>query len=208
MIPDSYLTLKEPASAKLKVKGSLFIGHVVSVKNCEEAEAFIRNISKEYHDASHNCYAFRFGIGDKTLFRHHDAGEPSGTAGKPILNAIESRNLTDIVCVITRYFGGTKLGTGGLARSYNRCSGKTLDACKKVKVYITVLKKISFPYDLTGTVMSLISNYNCQIVKTKYGPDTVLEIMIRISKTEEFERALLNASSGRVTISGEEVADH
>ena len=208
MIPDSYLTLKEPASAKLKVKGSLFVGHVVSVKNREEAEAFIRKISKEYHDASHNCYAFRLGIGDKTLFRYHDAGEPSGTAGKPILNALESRNLTDLVCVVTRYFGGTKLGTGGLARSYNRCAGKTLDTCNKIKVYITVLKRVSFPYDLTGTVMSLISNYNCQIVKTKYGPDTVLEIMIRISKTEEFERALLNASAGRVTISGEEVADH
>jgi len=202
---DVYNTLGGWASHQIRVKGSRFIGYAAPVKNREEAESFVQEISKNHHDATHNCFAYRIGLGDNSLFRYSDAGEPSGAAGKPILKAIDGRVLTDVACVVTRYFGGTKLGTGGLARAYGQCAGETLDMGEKVERFLIAGLRVVFGYDLTGAVMALISNYGCQIGNTVYGSETEMILRVRQSKAADFERDILNITGGKVRIFREEV---
>ena len=114
---DHYLTVRRMTqSVETTVKGSKFIGRAYPVKNSSEANKQYQGVKKQYHDASHNCFAYRI---DEKEFRYSDDGEPSGTAGRPILKAIELNNLYKILITVTRYFGGIKLGTGGLARAYS-----------------------------------------------------------------------------------------
>lgn len=205
MTNDNYTTLKGMASSEIKVKGSRFIGYAITAGDKLGAESFIGEISKKHHDATHNCFAYRIGIGDGTIFRYSDAGEPSGTAGRPILESIEGRELTDVVCVVTRYFGGTKLGTGGLARAYGECASGTLDNGEKVIKYVTGTIRIVFEYDLTGVVMTLVSDYDCKIESTHYKTDTEMTLSVRLSLLERFRQALIDATAGKVKILGEEV---
>ena len=205
MTNDSYTTLKGMTSSEIKVKGSRFIGYATTAGNKQEAEFFIRRISKKHHDATHNCFAYRIGIGDNAIFRYSDAGEPSGTAGRPILEAIEGRELTDVVCVVTRYFGGTKLGMGGLSRAYGECAVKTLDRGDKIKEYVTQPLRIAYEYYLTGVVMGLVSDYDCKIESTQYKTGTEMILNVRLSLLERFRQALIDATAGKVKILGGEV---
>lgn len=208
MDPDVYYTLGNRASAVIKVKGSRFIGCAAPVREVKEAQSFIQEILKRYHDATHNCFAYRIGIGDGSLFRYSDAGEPSGTAGKPILDAIDGRGVTDAICVVTRYFGGTKLGMGGLARAYARCAGETLEKCGKVERYLYVALRIVFGYDLTGTVMALISRYGNKVIDTIYGSETEMVLQVRESMEDKFKQDLMNVTVGKVRVSREGVRDY
>ena len=200
MCDDAFHTLKAEASAETKVKGSRFIGYTAPVENRTDAEAFIQSISKKHHDAAHNCFAYRVGIGDNAVFRYSDAGEPSGTAGKPILDAIDGRNLTNAICVVTRYFGGTKLGTGGLARAYHDCASHTLDAGTIVVKYVTDTLHIRYPYDFTGVVMKLVSDHGCCVEETIYENEPETLVRIRVSKIKRFQQELIDATSGKVKI--------
>jgi uncharacterized YigZ family protein len=204
---DRYFTLGVRASREMKVKGSRFIGYAGPVRDRDEAESFIREVSRKHHDATHNCFAYRLGSGDASAFRFNDDGEPSGTAGRPILDAIDSRSLTDVVCVVTRYFGGTKLGTGGLARTYGRCAGEALDGGGNVERFLIASIRIRFDYNLTGSVMGLIARYDAAVERTVYGAESEMVLRVRQSKTEDFVRELVNATSGRARVLGEEVAD-
>ncbi len=206
MEKDVYFTIKKRASAEIKVKGSRFIGHAAPIKSREEAESFIKEVSKKYYDATHNCFAYRANMGETSLFRTSDAGEPSGTAGKPILNVIDGLELTNVVCVVTRYFGGTKLGTGGLARAYSQCAGETLEREGKVKHFKTVTIRVVLGYELTGIVMTLVSSYNCQIKNTIYGSEVEMVLRIRQSSIDRFKQNLIDSTSGRVKILREEVS--
>ena len=205
MTNDSYTTLKGKTSSEIKVKGSRFIGYATTIRDKQEAESFIGKISRKHHDATHNCFAYRIGIGDRAVFRYSDDGEPSGTAGKPILEAIDGRELAHTVCVVTRYFGGTKLGTGGLARAYGECAAVTLDQGDKIKKYLTHTVRIAFEYDLTGVIMGLVSEYECKIESTHYKTDTDMTLIVRLSLLERFRQALIDATAGKVKILGEEV---
>lgn len=206
MEKDVYFTIKEKASAEVKVKGSRFIGHAAPIKSREEAESFVREVSKKYYDATHNCFAYRVNTENSSLFRISDAGEPSGTAGKPILNGIDGLELTNVVCVVTRYFGGIKLGTGGLARAYNQCAKETLEKGEKIKCFKTAIVKIVLPYELTGIVMRLISSYNCHIEKTVYGSEVEMTLSIRESSTERFTENLIDSTGGKIKILRKEVS--
>ena len=200
MATDVYYTLGERASGETKVRGSRFIGYAAPVEGREGAGMFIQKISRQHHDATHNCYAYRVGVGDDALFRYSDAGEPSGTAGKPILEAIDGRRLTDVVCVIARYFGGTKLGTGGLARAYAQCAGDVLDRGGKVEQFLTVRLMIAYGYDLTGVVMGLVSRYGCEVLDTSYGSDTTMVLRVRQGGVDAFTQALQDVTAGRVKV--------
>jgi len=120
------LRIKEKCRHEERVKDSRFIATAAPVSDEKEANTFISEIKKEFHDASHNCSAWRIGRGNKSIYRYNDDGEPSGTGGRPILKAIEIRELSDICVVVTRYFGGTKLGTGGLSRAYGQLATELL----------------------------------------------------------------------------------
>ncbi|MBN2030478.1 YigZ family protein [bacterium] len=205
---DAYYTLQKSASQEIKIKGSRFIGYAKSVDSQHEAETFISEISQKHHHATHISYAYRVGRGDGSIFRYHDAGEPAGTAGKPILDAIEGRDLTNVVCVIGRYFGGTKLGTGGLAKAYGECARQTLSRGGKIERFVTVAYRIVFDYDFTGVIMHLVARYSCQIIETVYGEKTELVLQIRQSRMHAFEQDALNNTNGQVNLLREEASDY
>lgn len=140
-------TINENVSAEIVEKKSKFIANIVYVKNVEEAEKCIENIKKEYYDARHNCYAYSIMTKDGIVNKASDDGEPNGTAGAPILNIINKNNLINIVVVVTRYFGGVLLGTGGLVKAYSDSTLKALDGAK-------------FVIEEKGYEISLQINYN------------------------------------------------
>jgi uncharacterized YigZ family protein len=187
---DEYLTVRGRGTKEIKVKGSRFIAAAAPVGSEEEAKTLVGQISREHHDATHNCYAYRVGHGDEAVFRFSDAGEPSGTAGKPILEAIECRGLTDVAVVVTRYFGGTKLGTGGLARAYRESAQAVLEKVGTITAFLTDDFTVSFPYDLTKEIRKLLGKHDVRVLGEKYGHKTSLSIRIRKSRSERFREEL------------------
>lgn len=197
---DFYYSVKSEAVAEIKVKGSRFLGYVSSAQSEAAAEAFIRGIRKKHYDATHNCTAWRIGSGDRSLFRYNDDGEPSGTAGRPMLDAIDAAGITDTVCVVTRYYGGTKLGTGGLARAYGETAAAAVQAAGREEHLITGRLAIVFDYDLTGIVMNRIAFHQGSVRDTRYSDHTELVVDVRLSKIEMLVRDLTDTTAGRTTI--------
>ncbi len=200
MIIDSFKTIKQYALAELKEKGSRFICQVHPVTGRDQAEEHIAAIGARYYDATHNCYAYCIGLGPQTLSRFSDDGEPSGTAGKPILQAITGRELTNVVAVVTRYFGGTKLGTGGLVRAYSSVASQALDLAETRIDYLTTIVHIIFEYHYANLVKKIIDNYNAEVKSADYQTHVSQHVLVRNSKTEEFINQLINQSSGHIKI--------
>ena len=195
---DVFYTLGKPGRFELKIKGSRFIGHATSAGTQDIAAILVNSISRQYHDATHHCYAYRIGQGDGSIFRMNDDGEPAGTAGKPILDVIDRRRLKNVICVVTRYFGGTKLGTGGLARAYGECAAGTLDNGEVIEKYLTESFLIHFAYEWTGKVMPLMKKYALQMEKGDFKTQMEIKVIVRRSKAETFKSDLMNATSGKV----------
>ena len=187
---DEYLTIRGRGSAEIKVKGSRFIATLAPVSSEEEAKKFVAQVSRNHFDATHHCYAYRVGLGHQAVFRYSDAGEPSGTAGRPILEAIDGRGLTNVVVVVTRYFGGTKLGTGGLARAYQESALAALDKVGSRRTFLTVDFNLSFPYHLTKEVQRLLGKHGSQILQEEYGQRVSLTVRVRKSRSERFREEL------------------
>jgi uncharacterized YigZ family protein len=202
---DVYYTLGRTARFETKVKGSRFIGYAAPAVSGEIAAKLVESMQRQFHDARHHCFAFRVGLGRNALYRISDGGEPSGTAGRPILEAIDRRNLTDTVCVVTRYFGGTKLGTGGLARAYGECAAGTLDNGEITEHHISVTVRILFGCELTGRVMTLIQKTGCRIEKGDFQAQTRIHLRIRKSVEERFIQDLINVTSGKIQFLSEDV---
>ena len=200
IVNDEYYTLAKIATDVIKIKGSRFIGYASPVREREDAEAYIDRIRKKHHDATHNCSAYRIGLADGAVLRFNDDGEPSGTAGMPILEAIDGRELTDTVCVVTRYFGGIKLGTGGLARAYGECAGRVLDKARSVRRFMTDTIRVALDYDLTGIVMHAISTFEARVLDTQYGERTEMCVSVRRSRKDAFLKAILDRTSGKAVV--------
>lgn len=200
MITDEFHTIKDPQQSEIKVKGSSFIGTASPVQSRDEAEQFLSAIQKKYFDATHHCYAYQTGYGADLVFRYSDDGEPSGTAGKPIYHVITGRQLTNLIVVVTRYFGGTKLGTGGLARAYSDSATDVLSRCDIITRIIYRTVHFRFPYDETSTVMRLISTLECKINETKYDALTEMDVDVRAGKADEFCAQLIDMTRGKATI--------
>ncbi len=200
MDDDEYLTIGQEQTTKIKVKGSRFIGTICPVNTEEQAIEFIHRVSQKFHDATHNCYAYQIGLNLPTITRFSDAGEPAGTAGLPILNVIKGRQLTNVAVVITRYFGGTKLGKGGLIRAYSECTWKVIEQCSIIKKYIIKKLCLKFDYNLTGSVMRVALSFNANILESIYSQQVSLVLTIRKSLVENFKSNLLEISSGKVSI--------
>lgn len=199
-LEDSYLTVNKFTQAEIKVKGSRFIGRVRFVHSRAEAESFIADIAKQFYDASHNCFAYRVGLGSKAEYRYSDDGEPSGTAGIPILKAIEGRSLTNTVLVVTRYFGGTKLGTGGLARAYAECAQKVLDTAGVAKKFLFERYMLTFPYELQNTVDKVIYAMHAAIISSDYAQETSMLVSVRMRDAGEFKGKILQLGAGRIQL--------
>jgi uncharacterized YigZ family protein len=201
---DVYYTLGRPGRYELKVKGSRFTGVAAPAGSREIAERLVESLEKQFYDATHNCYAYRVGRGGGAVFRTSDAGEPSGTAGRPILAAIDRLNLTDTVCVVSRVFGGVKLGTGGLARAYGECAAGALEASEITERFISVAMKVTFGCELTGRVMALIQKHGCKIRKGDFQARTEIRLNVRKSLAERFRTDVTHATSGKAVFSDDD----
>ena len=175
---DTYLTIEAPGEGIYKEKMSRFLSFAVPVVSVDEALAYVEQYRKEYYDARHVCWAYMIGA-DRKCFRSNDNGEPSGTAGKPILGQINSANLTDILIVVVRYFGGIKLGTGGLIVAYRTAASEAIAACNIVERLIENCVKIHFEYPLMNEVMRIVKEEQAAVVAQSFEMDCEMTLRLR-----------------------------
>ncbi len=197
ILADEYLVPAAETAAETKVKGSKFIASIFHAVSKEEAEKIYEQVKKKFYNASHNCFAYRI---DKDIFRYSDDGEPTGTAGKPILQILDGAGLIEALCVVTRYFGGTKLGTGGLIRAYSDCSSNAVKSLKiKTKVRTQRLLLV-FNYDQENTVRTFLNRVNGRITCSDYAEKVQLCVDIPQSKCALFEDQLIEAAQSSIKI--------
>ncbi len=192
---DIYYTIAKAETAELKVKSSKFIASATPVPSKELALEFLNNIKTRYHDASHNCFAYR--IGKEGLdYRLSDDGEPSGTGGKPILFTVNKYKISDVIVVVTRYFGGKKLGVAGLARAYANAADDVLKICKIVPVYITTPVKIQCIYEDLDVIKKILSEKAVSF-EEKYHDSIEIVAHVLSSNTDSFVSAIIANTKGR-----------
>ncbi|MBT6581458.1 MAG: YigZ family protein [Bacteroidetes Order II. Incertae sedis bacterium] len=196
---DTYLVLDGPSTASIKIKGSRFIAEALPVSDVSEAEQALASIRKRDYDATHHCSAWRIGKQGET-FRYSDDGEPSSSAGLPIFRQIEGKELTNTMVVVIRYYGGTKLGTGGLVRAYGDAAKEALDAAPILEVIARTRMHFQFGYEDTSPAMHVISQFDAKRVDTKYGDDTVIILDVRSIEADAFADAIRESLSGRGTV--------
>lgn len=188
---------------ELKVKGSRFIADLFPVENKLEIEEALTRLRKEFYDASHHCYAYRLGAGAE-LIRAADDGEPSGTAGKPILLMLTTAQLTNVLLVVTRYFGGTLLGTGGLARAYAESAQIAIALAERKTVLAMSNFECDLAYDDLSTLQRLLPKFEALITESVYDERVKLRIMTRTKMIGPLQAALIDQLSGRVNIRSNE----
>jgi uncharacterized YigZ family protein len=185
---DEYFTVIDKSkAAESKIKGSRFIAHVFHVENKKQVQLKYRNICKEYHDARHNCFAYRISDED---FRYSDDGEPAGTAGKPIFQVLKSKDLYQTLIIVTRYFGGIKLGTGGLSRAYSDACKEALSRVKIVTEVRYTATSIQIGYEQLTFITHLVSKYKGKIDRTDYGEKISLAVKIPRSVFSSFQKEI------------------
>ncbi len=178
MFTDSYLTVKQPAQGLFKDKGSKFIGYIFPIQSVEDVKGILVELKAEHPKARHVCWALRLST-DRSVFRVNDDGEPSGTAGKPILNTLLSANLTQVCVAVVRYFGGTLLGVPGLIHAYKEAS---LAAIKEAQIIEKTIKdryQIHVPYTQLNKVMKILKDENITILAQELDTECSLIIEIR-----------------------------
>jgi uncharacterized YigZ family protein len=189
--PESYLTIREGSEGLFRDRGSRFIARAVPVTDKEEALRIVDDIRREYHDARHHCWAYRIGTGEGE-WRVNDDGEPAGSAGNPILGQIRSFELTDVIIVVVRYFGGTLLGVGGLINAYRTASREALESAVIVRKRITEKLIIRFPYDRMKSVTRIIREEKLKQTDQIFELDCSITLELPPSKIEKVtERFLL-----------------
>lgn len=188
-----YIVPYQNAESEFTEKRSRFITHLYKVETEAEARARIEEMKKKYYDARHNCWCYLLQEGG--VVRYSDDGEPQGTAGMPMLDVLRRENLTNVLCVVTRYFGGVLLGTGGLVRAYTKSTQLALEnaGINEVNRYAVVL--ITCPYSLLGTVQNLLPEHNCMVEETDYAADVTLTATLPEDGTAALEQALRDATS-------------
>jgi len=180
---DTYKTIISEAEGLYKEKGSKFLSFAMPVSTAEQAKEIVKEYRKKYYDARHVCYAYMIGA-ERTDFRANDDGEPSGTAGRPILGQINSRELTNVLVIVIRYFGGILLGTGGLVVAYKEATADALDRTEIIEKTVDIRISISFDYVLMNDVMRVIKDVNAQITAQTYVNQCMMQLSIRKQDAE------------------------
>ena len=186
-------------SCEMKVKGSRFIGEAHLVSTPDEVEDVLRSVQKREYAATHYCWAYRMSP-DGSQFRINDDGEPSGTAGRPILRQIDSFGITNVIVVVTRYYGGTKLGKGGLVRAYGDSAKCALDNCAIEEKTIREKIRVTFAYDDTSLALHAIQDFDIIIERYDYHDQTELVLAVRKSVLQQFEHAFVDKLRGRAKV--------
>lgn len=195
----AYETVYEGGIGEIVEKKSRFIAQVFPVKTEEEAVELIGQVKKEYWDARHNCYAFVLGAGGE-ITRCSDDGEPSGTAGRPILEVLTGRELTNILVVVTRYFGGTLLGTGGLVRAYSEAAKEGLKNSRLIKKQVGRRLDVYTDYNGLGKLQYVAANLSLAILDTVYTEEVVLKLLVPEELREKAEKEITEATAGKAKL--------
>jgi uncharacterized YigZ family protein len=186
---DTYQTIREPSEGLYKEKGSRFLAFAFPVNNREDTENKVSDLRKKYHNARHHCYAYVLKP-DQSEYRINDDGEPSNSAGQPILAQIKAHNLTNILVVVVRYFGGTLLGTGGLIRAYKTAAADAIHNASIVTATIREIYQLRYGYDLTGAVLKVVEDPGVKILDQAFDEQVRMEIGIRKSVAERVIKKL------------------
>lgn len=197
---DAYFTIQQPAKAEIKRKGSRFIGEAMLVQDIEEATEQLKQIKKREHAATHHCYAWQVGLGTEVKFKYSDDGEPSGSAGRPIYDVLCGHELTNLLLVVTRYYGGTKLGTGGLVRAYGDTATAALDKAGRLERFVKSGIRVVIDFGLYDRLAKLIHSYGAQQSRADFSDRVTLEIQVRQSRVEKLIIDIVQLSSGKATI--------
>ena len=209
VVTDTYLTVAKRATATFEVQGSEFLGHVSRADTVPDAEEFIERVESEYDDATHNVPAYRVPAGEASkripgsdiMLREYssDDGEPTGSAGKPALNVLVQRDVRNVVAVVTRYYGGTNLGVGGLARAYSRAVKEGLDEAGVIEERPHRRFVVRTEYDDSGTVRGVIESSGVEF-DVDYDEEVRFEVRVPMVEIEDLIDRLNSATSGRVEI--------
>lgn len=194
---DTYKTITGIAEGLFTEKRSKFIAYAVPVRTVEEVKEQVEKFRKQYYDARHVCWAYMLGH-ERKNFRANDDGEPSGTAGKPILGQINSNELTNVLVVVIRYFGGIKLGTGGLIVAYKAAAAEVLAVSEVEERTVDVDIKVIYEYPFMNGVMRIIKEMNVEIVSQSFDMDCEMTLRIRMNDVGMLKERLLKVDSLRI----------
>ncbi len=192
MEEDRYLTLEAPAETSCRERSSKFLAYAYPVEDEERIRTILDELRKRYYDATHHCYAWRLGPRGEQ-FRANDDGEPSGTAGKPILGQLLSHELTDTLIVVVRYFGGTKLGVPGLIAAYREAAAEAIAAARIVERTVDRTIRIDFPYAAMNDIMRVVKEERPRIVEQRFDNLCTMRLAIRESCAERLAERLKKA---------------
>ncbi len=189
LFSDTYLTIEKSSEALFKDKGSKFLAFAYHVDSEKEIKDILIKLKKEHHTANHHCYAYRLGA-DKLNYRANDDGEPNNTAGKPILGQIQSFDLTNILVVVVRYFGGTLLGVSGLINAYKNSANEVIKASTIIEKQILYNYTINFYFEYLNDVMKLLKQLDCKINNQQFDNNCEISFAIRKANSEQCEEKL------------------
>ena len=198
-IKDSYLTISAPAECAMRERSSKFLSYAYPVKSEEQIKEILDTLHKQYYDATHHCYAWRLGPNGEH-FRANDDGEPSGTAGKPILGQLVSKEITDCLVVVVRYFGGTKLGVSGLIQAYREAAADVLDQADIIELTVDTVVRVDFSYMVMNDVMRIIKDESPKVVEQSFDNLCTITLAIRKSKAEQLLGKLSKISGATLEV--------
>lgn len=198
MTEDTYKTIAAPAESVYTEKRSKFIAIALPVRTLAEIKAYLEEYQKKYYDARHVCYAYMLGA-ERKEFRANDNGEPSGTAGKPILGQINSNELTDILVIVIRYFGGIKLGTSGLIVAYKTAAAQALSEAQIIEKTVDEQVTVVFEYPFMNDIMRIVKEESPEVLSQSYDMDCVMALRIRKSQMPRLRMRLEKVETARVS---------
>ena len=190
VIKDTYTSIASPSRGLYKDQGSRFISFAYPVETEAQVKELVDALKKEYHDARHHCYAYRLGL-DGSRFRMNDDGEPSSTAGRPILSQIDSAGLSDVLVVVVRYFGGIKLGVPGLIKAYKTATQDALGQAAKIEKTAAVSYHIEFDYLNMESVMRTLKDMDIPQSGQSFNQSCSMDIRVRLSQDEDLKKRLV-----------------
>ncbi len=193
-----YKTLKLLSEGEYREKGSKFIAYAVTCTSEEEAKGYLNEWRKAHHQARHVCYAYRFGY-EMKVFRANDDGEPPNSAGAPILGQIQSFELTDVLIGVVRYFGGTKLGVGGLINAYRTAAKEALESGEIIELPVLKSVKVEFSYDQMPDVMKLVKSYELSTRNNDFGLNCSFSVDLPILRSDQISQLLMEIDGVEVT---------
>lgn len=188
---DQYRSIEAPSQGLFKDNGSRFIAFAYPVESEAEVKDIVARLKKEYHDARHHCYAYRIGL-DGGVWRANDDGEPSGSAGRPIIGQIDSLGLSDILVVVVRYFGGIKLGIPGLIRAYKTSTADALSSARIIEKIASKNFRITFDYMAMNAVMKVLKDMSLPQKGQNFGTECSLDTRVRLTEVEDFIEKMQN----------------